>query len=63
MEKELFEFLTAQDYVSAVELVNKYTPEQLSDVLQELEKADIPALCREINSDLLADALLLLPPA
>ena len=63
MEKELFEFLTAQDYVSAVELVNKYTPEQLSDVLQELEKADIPALCREINSDLLANALLLLPPA
>lgn len=63
MEKELFEFLTAQDYVNAVALVNKYTPEKLSGVLQEMEKADIPALCREIDSDLLADALLLLPPA
>ncbi len=60
MEKELFELLTAQDYLAAAALANKYTPEQLANALNETDKADIPAFCRELDSDLLADAILLL---
>ncbi|MBQ8684990.1 MAG: magnesium transporter [Clostridia bacterium] len=63
MKKELLEFLAAQNYRSAAELVNKYTPAELAETLEEAEKADIPSLCRELDSELLADALLLLSPA
>ncbi|MBQ7923789.1 MAG: magnesium transporter [Clostridia bacterium] len=60
MQKELIDFLQAQDYENAAELANKLTSEELADVLTEMEKADIPAFCRALDSDLLADALVLL---
>lgn len=60
MEKELFERISAQDYVGAVSIANKYAPQQLAEVLEQLAEADIPALVRELDSDLLAQALVLL---
>ena len=60
MEKELLELLTAKDYLAAATLANKYTPEQIASALNETDKADISAFCRELDSDLLADAILLL---
>ncbi len=60
MQKELLEFLQEQDYESAVTLCNKYTSEELATLLQELDKADIPAFCRALDSNLLADTLVLL---
>ena len=66
MEKELFDFLTAQDYDSAVQLLGKYDSKTLSVVLQELNETNaeqIPKICQKLDSDLLADTLLLLPPA
>ncbi len=60
MQKELREFLQVQDYESAAELAYKLTSEELADVLTEMEKADIPAFCRALDSDLLADALVLI---
>lgn len=62
MEKQLFELLSAQDFVGAVSIANKYAPDVLAGVLKELDEADIPAFVRELNSDLLADALVLLDP-
>ena len=62
MEKELFDLLAVQDYASAANIANKYDPEQLAEVIRETELADIPAFCRALNSDLLADALVLLDP-
>ena len=60
MQQEIYEFLQAQDYENAVTLANKLTSEELSALLQELDKADIPAFCRALDSNLLADALVLL---
>ena len=60
MQKELLEFLQAQDYENAALIAEKYTSEELATLLTELDKADIPAFCRALNSDLLADALVLL---
>ena len=60
MEKELFEYLAAQDYENAAQIANKYEAEQLAQVLREMDKTQVPAFCREIDSDLLAEALLLL---
>ena len=60
MQKELLEFLQAQDYENAALIAEKYTSEELATLLTEMDKADIPAFCRALNSDLLADALVLL---
>lgn len=60
MEKELFEFLVAQDYENAAQIANKYDAKQLAQVLRELDQTQVSAFCREIDSDLLAEALLLL---
>ncbi len=57
MEKELQEFLAANAYESAAAIANKYEPEQLAALLQALDRELIP-FCRELDSDLLADALL-----
>ena len=63
MQKEILDLIKAQDYESAVKLANGLSPEDLSTLLRELEDADIPAFCRELDSDLLANTLLLLEPA
>ena len=60
MEKELSQFLDMQDYESAASLVNKYTPEELKLLLETLEEPVLTPFCRELDSELLADTLVLL---
>ena len=60
MEKEIYEYLQAQDYENAAFAANELSSEQLASVLSNTEKADIPAFCRALDSDLLASALVLL---
>ncbi len=60
MQQELKKLLQEQDYEGAAEFVNKLSSEELAALLTEMDKADIPAFCRALDSDLLADALVLL---
>ncbi len=62
MEKELNALLMAQNYEEAAEWANKLTPETLADLLNELtENSDhLVPLCRALDSEALADALILL---
>ena len=59
MEKELLELLQTQDFEGAASLANKYESETLAQVLQETEQEYLPAFCRALDSEVLADALLL----
>ena len=60
MEKELFDFLTAQDYESAATLANKYEPSALADALANINDEHLIPFCRLLDSELLAEVLLLL---
>ncbi len=60
--QEIFNFLQTQDYESAARLAEKCSKEDLAGILSQIEKADIPAFCRALNSDLLAETLPLLEP-
>lgn len=62
MEKELLERLKNTDYEGAAELVEKYTAEELVTLLKELDTTDLIPFCHAVNSDLLAEALVLLEP-
>ena len=59
MQNELKESLQEKDYEKSALLAEKLTKEELADVLTEMDKADIPAFCRALEGDLLADALVL----
>ncbi len=60
MYQEIFSLLQAQDYEQASNLAGKLSVAELAELLNKIEKADIPAFCRALDSDLLADALVLL---
>ena len=63
MEKELYELLIAQNFEEAAELVAKETPETITGILNELANENEGLLipfCRAMESELLADALILL---
>ncbi len=61
MKQELFNFLAAQNFLAAAELANEYSAKELAEVLQELcEQETLTPFCREIDSDLLAEVLVLL---
>ena len=60
MEKELFDFLTAQDYENAVSIANKYEPSTLADALANINNEHLIPFCRLLDSELLAEVLLLL---
>ena len=60
MEQELFGLLQAQDYQAAAALAEKYDSEQLSALLSEVEDGILLPFCRALDSERLADALLLL---
>ena len=62
MKNEIFALLKAQDYERAATLSEKLSTAELSQLLEQVDLADIPAFCRALNSDLLAETLLLLPP-
>ena len=63
MEKEIFELLNNQRFDEAAELTEKFSAQELAEVLKELTTADeslfVP-FCRVIDSELLADVLVLL---
>ena len=60
MEKEIFQLLQEQDYENAALAANKLTKDELAELISQVNKADIPAFCRALDSDLLADTLPLL---
>ena len=63
MEKELQALLTAQNYEEAADFVAKMSPEEIAEILNELTSTDEPmllAFCRAMESELLADVLILL---
>ena len=61
-QKELFEFLEAQDYESAAKLVDKLSPEELAQILPNVNTEQLTPFTRALDSELLADTLLLLEP-
>ena len=61
--QQIFECLRLQDYVSAAALCEKLSSEELAALLTQANAADIPALCRALDSDTLAEALPLLDKA
>ncbi|MBP3422502.1 MAG: hypothetical protein J6K86_01920, partial [Clostridia bacterium] len=60
MEKELFELLTAKNYEEAANLANKYEPPTLADTLANVNDEHLIPFCRTLDSELLAEVLLLL---
>ena len=63
MEKEILELIKTQQFDEAAELVNKYSAEELVILLGELDESLLTNFCHAIDSDLLADALVLLDSA
>ncbi len=60
MTKEVNELLAQKEYALAAELLNKWEKEELAAFLPTLCEEDLLPLCRLVDSDLLADALLLM---
>ena len=63
MEKELYELLLAQNFDDAGDRVAKLSTEEIAAILNELTDENEPLLipfCRAMESDLLADVLILL---
>lgn len=60
MEKEILALLTAQNYAEAVEKANRLSPQALAEFFATLEEKHLTPLSRALDSDLLAEALLLL---
>lgn len=63
MEKEIFELLSQADYAQAAEIANKYEPSTLVILLQEIDDEALSPFCHALDSDLLAEALVLLDPS
>ena len=60
MEKELFELLAAQHYEDAATLANKYEPSALAKLLADIPAEHLIPFCRALDSELLAEVILLL---
>ena len=60
--QEIFQALQEQDYTTAGNLAGKLDSEELAELLTQVDTADIPAFCRAIDSDFLAEVLVLLQP-
>lgn len=63
MQNVILDYVKQQDYQSAATLAGKIEKEELALVIEQLEAVDIPAFCRALDSDLLADTLILLDKA
>ena len=63
MQNVILDYVKQQDYQSAATLAGKIEKEELALVIEQLDAADIPAFCRALDSDLLADTLILLDKA
>ena len=60
MEKLLFDNLSTGDYVSVAILLERKTPKQIAFVLSELPQDQLLSVCKELDSGVLADVLVLL---
>jgi len=60
MKNELLELFTARDYESAASLVEKYEPQELAFLLAETDEEHLILFCRALDSELLAETLVLL---
>ena len=63
MEKELKELLENHLFEDAAEILNKQEAERIAEILQTITQDDdshLLPLCRELDSDLLAEVLVLL---
>ena len=60
MEKLLFDNLSTGDYVSVAILLERKTPKQIAFVLSELPQDQLLNVCKELDSGVLADVLVLL---
>lgn len=60
MNNELKDFLTAKDYEKAAASVRKEEPEEVARALTQMAEGDIIPFCRELESDQLAEILVLL---
>ncbi len=61
--KNIFDLLAAQELDRAVELANEYTPAELAPLLSTMTDDVLIPFCRAVDSDRLAEVLLLLEPA
>ena len=60
MQQEILQLLQDKDYETLSVTLNKFTPEELSEFIKELSETDFTPVCRAIDSDLMADTLVLL---
>ena len=60
MENEIFALLQNADFEGAAELANKLSAEDLATLLGEMGDEILAPFCRALESDLLAEVLLLL---
>ncbi len=62
MEKQLIALYESRDFVAMAKILENYVPEQLAIVLSEISESDIVSVCRELDPDTVAEALVLLEP-
>ncbi|MBR2647124.1 MAG: magnesium transporter [Clostridia bacterium] len=60
MEKELLLALETENYEQAAEQAKKLSPEELAAILKEIDDSRLTPFCSVLDSELLADTLLLL---
>ena len=60
---KLLEFLTAHNYEEAADIVNKYEPSALAELLATLPEEHLIPFCHVLDSELLAEVILLLDTA
>ena len=66
MEKEIFELLellNEKDYEGAANQANRLSPQALAEFFTTLDETHLTPLSRALDSDLMADVLLLLDTA
>lgn len=60
MKDEIFALLAAENYVDAADKLQDLTPEKAAEIISGVDDKHIKLFCREIDSDFLADVLVLL---
>ncbi len=60
MEKEILTLLQSSDFEGAATLASKLSPETLAELLKEVSDDKLTFFCRALDSDLLAEVLILL---
>lgn len=63
MQKEIFELFQRAEYAKAAEIANKYEVNDLVALLEETDETALSPFCHALDSNLLADALVLLDPS